>query len=106
MNMSYKKGIEKDLLVDLLSAHKKMTSAEKVDVIGVIKLTRYILRLLNQMDDEIIQTQDESSLKVILDNLTQRDDVSAQLQSFINTEKRFLRISMWVNESDCPSQLL
>ena len=106
MNMSYKKGIEKDLLVDLLSAHKKMTSAEKVDVIGVIKLTRYILRLLNQMDDEIIQTQDESSLKVILDELTQRDDVSAQLQSFINTEKRFLRISMWLNESDCPAQLL
>ena len=55
MNMSYKATTKRQLVDSVVQAQKKMTSAEKVDVIGVIRLTKYALRLLDKMDDELIQ---------------------------------------------------
>lgn len=55
MNVSYKATTKRQLVDSVVQAQKKMTSAEKVDVIGVIRLTKYALRLLDKMDDELIQ---------------------------------------------------
>lgn len=55
MNVSYKARAKRELVDSVLQAQKKMTSAEKVDVIGVIRLTKYALRLLDKTDDELIQ---------------------------------------------------
>ena len=55
MNVSYKARAKRELVDSVLQAQKKMTSTEKVDVIGVIRLTKYALHLLNKMDDELIQ---------------------------------------------------
>lgn len=42
------------LLGNLLDAQKNMASAEKVDAKGLVYLSRFILRLLKQLDDEVI----------------------------------------------------
>lgn len=55
MNVSYKATTKRQLVDSVVQAQKKMTSAEKVDVIGVIRLTKYALRLLDKTDDELIQ---------------------------------------------------
>ena len=39
----------------LLDAQKNMASAEKVDAKGLVYLSRFILRLLKQLDDEVIE---------------------------------------------------
>lgn len=43
------------LLDNLLDAQKNMASAEKVDAKGLVYLSRFILRLLKQLDDEVIE---------------------------------------------------
>lgn len=43
------------ILDNLLDAQKNMASAEKVDAIGLVYLSRFILRLLKQLDDEVIE---------------------------------------------------
>lgn len=63
MNMSYKATTKRQLVDSVVQAQKKMTSAEKVDVIGVIRLTKYALRLLDKMDDELIQFIPEGQQK-------------------------------------------
>ncbi len=63
MNVSYKATTKRQLVDSVVQAQKKMTSAEKVDVIGVIRLTKYALRLLDKMDDELIQFIPEGQQK-------------------------------------------
>lgn len=55
MNYSRKQIMQDEILGNLMEAHKKMASAEKADVKTLIRLSRYLLRLLNHLDDEIIQ---------------------------------------------------
>ena len=55
MNVCYTACAKRELVDSVLQAQKKMTSTEKVDVTGVIRLTKYALHLLNKMDDELIQ---------------------------------------------------
>ena len=43
------------VLNNLLDAQKNMASAEKVDAKGLVYLSRFILRLLKQLDDEAIE---------------------------------------------------
>lgn len=43
------------ILDNLLDAQKNMASAEKVDAKGLVYLSRFILRLLKQLDDEVIE---------------------------------------------------
>lgn len=43
------------ILDNLLAAQKNMASAEKVDAKGLVYLSRFILRLLKQLDDEVIE---------------------------------------------------
>ena len=40
---------------NLLTAQKNMASSEQIDAKGIIKLTRFLLRLLEQTDDKLIQ---------------------------------------------------
>lgn len=40
-----------------------MASAEKVDAKGLILLSRFILRILKQLDDEIIERQTETMIE-------------------------------------------
>ena len=43
------------VLNNLLDAQKNMASAEKADARGLVYLSRFILRLLKQLDDEVIE---------------------------------------------------
>lgn len=55
MNYSRKQVMQDEILSNLMEAHKKMASAEKADVKTLIRLSRYLLYLLNKLDDKIIQ---------------------------------------------------
>lgn len=44
-----------NVLDNLLAAQKNMASAEKVDAKGLVFLSRFILRLLKQLDDEVVE---------------------------------------------------
>ena len=48
------------VLNNLLDAQKNMASAEKVDAKRLILLSRFILRLLKQLDDEVIELSAEA----------------------------------------------
>ena len=48
------------VLNNLLDAQKNMASAEKVDARGLIRLSRFILRLLEQLDDEVVELASEA----------------------------------------------
>lgn len=48
------------VLGNLLDAQKNMASAEKVDAKRLILLSRFILRLLKQLDDEVIKLSAEA----------------------------------------------
>lgn len=48
------------VLNNLLDAQKNMASAEKVDARGLILLSRFILRLLKQLDNELIELGTEA----------------------------------------------
>ncbi len=55
MVYSRKKNAQDAMLGNLLEAQKNMAAAEKVDAIGLILLSRFLLRLLEKLDDELIQ---------------------------------------------------
>lgn len=59
MNYSRKQIMQDEILGNLMEAHKKMASAEKPDVKTLIRLSRYLLYLLNKLDDKIIQLSAE-----------------------------------------------
>ena len=48
------------ILDNLLDAQKNMASAEKVDSKGLVYLSRFILRLLKQLDNELIELGTEA----------------------------------------------
>lgn len=56
MICSRKKNAQDTVLENLLEAQKNMAAAEKVDAIGLILLSRFLLRLLEKLDDKFIRT--------------------------------------------------
>lgn len=59
MICSRKKMVQRQVLNVLLDAQKNMASAEKVDARGLVYLSRFLLRLLEKLDDELIQLSTE-----------------------------------------------
>lgn len=55
MLMSLRKMLTDNVIDNLLVAQKNMASAEKVDAKELVYLSRSILRLLKQLDDEVIE---------------------------------------------------
>ena len=60
MTATRRKLFTDTVLSNLLDAQKNMASAEKVDVRGLILLSRFILRLLKKLDDEVIELRTEA----------------------------------------------
>ncbi len=59
MICSRKKMVQRQVLYTLLDAQKNMASAEKVDARGLVYLSRFLLRLLEKLDDELAQLSTE-----------------------------------------------
>lgn len=59
MICSRKKMVQRQVLYALLDAQKNMASAEKVDARGLVYLSRFLLRLLEKLDDELVQLSTE-----------------------------------------------
>lgn len=55
MLMSLRKMLTDNVIDNLLVAQKNMASAETVDVRSLILLSRFILCLLKQLDNELIE---------------------------------------------------
>lgn len=64
MICSRKKMVQRQVLYTLLDAQKNMASAEKVDARGLVYLSRFLLRLLEKLDDELVHlsTEEKQSL--------------------------------------------
>lgn len=64
MICSRKKMVQRQVLYTLLDAQKNMASAEKVDARGLVYLSRFLLRRLEKLDDELVQlsTEEKQSL--------------------------------------------
>lgn len=60
MTCSRKRILQGTILNSLADAQKNMASAEKVDAIGLILLSKFLLRLLEKLDDELIQLGTEN----------------------------------------------
>ena len=54
LKVSRRKMLMDEVLNNLLTAQKNMASAETTDAKGLILLSRFILRVLKQLDDEVI----------------------------------------------------
>ncbi len=52
--VSRRKMLMDEVLNNLLTAQKNMASAETTNAKGLILLSRFILRVLKQLDDEVI----------------------------------------------------
>lgn len=59
MICSRKKMLQRQVLYTLLDAQKNMASTEKVDARGLVYLSRFLLRLLEKLDDELVQLSTE-----------------------------------------------
>lgn len=59
MICSRKKMVQRQVLNVLLDAQKNMASTEKVDTRGLVYLSRFLLRLLEKLDDELVQLSTE-----------------------------------------------
>lgn len=59
MICSRKKMVQRQVLNVLLDAQKNMASTEKVDAKGLVYLSRFLLRLLEKLDDELVQLSTE-----------------------------------------------
>lgn len=59
MICSRKKMVQRQVLYTLLDAQKNIASAEKVDARGLVYLSRFLLRLLEKLDDELVQLSTE-----------------------------------------------
>ena len=59
MIYSRKEKAQDTVLKNLLEAQKNMAAAEKVDAIGLILLSRFLLRLLEKLDDKLVQLTTE-----------------------------------------------
>ena len=63
LEVSRRKMLMDEVLNNLLTAQKNMASAETTDAKGLILLSRFILRVLKQMDDEVINLCSEAEEK-------------------------------------------
>lgn len=61
LQVSRKAALTDEVISNLLQAHKAMATAEKVDVRGLISLSRYLLRLIQKRDDELIALHSPSN---------------------------------------------
>ena len=59
MICSRKKMVQRQVLNVPLDAQKNMASTEKVDARGLVYLSRFLLRLLEKLDDELVQLSTE-----------------------------------------------
>ena len=61
MKCSRKRIMQGAILTNPADAQKNMASAEKVDARGLILVSKLLLRLLDKLDDEMVQlvTQDQ-----------------------------------------------
>ena len=59
MICSRKKMVQRQVLNVLLDAQKNMASTEKGDARGLVYLSRFLLRLLEKLDDELVQLSTE-----------------------------------------------
>ncbi len=59
MICSRQKMVQRQVLNVLLDAQKNMASTEKVDARGLVYLSRFLLRLLEKLDDELVQLSTE-----------------------------------------------
>ena len=59
MICSRQKMVQRQVLYTLLDAQKNMASTEKVDARGLVYLSRFLLRLLEKLDDELVQLSTE-----------------------------------------------
>ena len=59
MICSRKKMVQRQVLYTLLDAQKNMASDEKADARGLVYLSRFLLRLLEKLDDELVQLSTE-----------------------------------------------
>ena len=55
LRVSRKAALTDEVISNLLQAHKAMATAEKVDARGLIALTKYLLRLAQKCDDDLIK---------------------------------------------------
>ena len=61
MICSRKKMVQRQVLNVLLDAQKNMASTEKVDARGLVYLSHFLLRLLEKLDDELVQLSTEEN---------------------------------------------
>ena len=61
LRISRKAALTDEVISNLLQAHKAMATAEKVDVRGLIALSRYLLRLTQKCDDDLIKLASPSN---------------------------------------------
>ena len=54
LKISRRQALTDEVLNNLLTAQKNMASAETTDAKGLILLSRFILHVLKQLDDEVI----------------------------------------------------
>ena len=59
MKCSRKRIMQGEILTNLATAQKNMASAENVDARGLVYLSRFLLRLLEKLDDELVQLSTE-----------------------------------------------
>ena len=57
MKCSRKRIMQGEILTNLATAQKNMASAENVDARGLILLIKFLLRLLDKLDDEILDVE-------------------------------------------------
>ena len=63
LKVSRRKMLMDEVLNNLLTAQKNMASAEITDAKGLILLSRFILHVLKQLDDEVINLCSEAEEK-------------------------------------------
>ena len=61
LQVSRKVALTDEVISNLLQAHKAMATAEKVDVRGLISLSRYLLCLIQKCDDDLIKLASPSN---------------------------------------------
>ena len=57
LKCSRKRIMQGEILTNLATAQKNMASAENVDARGIILLSKFLLRLLDKLDDEILDVE-------------------------------------------------
>lgn len=59
MLYSLKRQKKSEIIQNLMKAQKNMASSENIDAIGLILLSKFLLRVLEKADDELIEFTSE-----------------------------------------------